>query len=354
MDFVGAFKRMAAVPLLQAPGWLTGAGYTPVAAPLSGAAALVTMAWLSARTLIAKRLERRWVLVLVGSGLFFFMTTNRVVFDFTYIHSHMLFALLLLTAVGLSWLALVEGEHRFLYLVGITLAALAVTRPEALIVIAVFLVPILSDSRLQIRDRLVITLPIASTTLIWYGFALLPKAADLEVSLGPPLGNVFLGLILVVFATTASLQWLRRLTRLSPWLMLGGLALLLAFHAASDPKVLAETIIAIGANVAFEGSWAAFWFVVAPLVIATMALGRVDSARLLNFGFAGFFLSLPLMAYLRGIAFRVGSGDSGNRMLMHVVPLLVIYLVVAAGDAAISQEKAGDAPSAVEGSRRPG
>jgi hypothetical protein len=51
------------------------------------------------------------------------------------------------------------------------------------------------------------------------------------------------------------------------------------------------------------------------------------------FGLFAFALIIPLLAYLRGSPFHEGPGDSANRMLMHIVPLLVLVVVLAAGRA---------------------
>ena len=59
---------------------------------------------------------------------------------------------------------------------------------------------------------------------------------------------------------------------------------------------------------------------------------------------------LVALAYLREIAYRATSGDSASRMLMHIVPVVVVYLMIAAGSAeraAFSQDPASDTPEVV-------
>lgn len=57
--------------------------------------------------------------------------------------------------------------------------------------------------------------------------------------------------------------------------------------------------------------------------------------RVLLLPMISFVLAIPVFAYLRGDAYRVGFGDSGNRMLMHIVFVVVLYLMLAAGAAAL-------------------
>jgi len=44
---------------------------------------------------------------------------------------------------------------------------------------------------------------------------------------------------------------------------------------------------------------------------------------------AGFFALFWASVYLRDAAYRVGAGDSGNRMLAHVILVVVLYCLVA-------------------------
>ena len=51
------------------------------------------------------------------------------------------------------------------------------------------------------------------------------------------------------------------------------------------------------------------------------------------FGLVGFALVIPILACLRGIAFQTHPGDSASRMIMHVVPLLILSILFASGEA---------------------
>jgi len=325
------------VPLIHTTGWITGDGYTPVLTPLFGAATIATMGWLSIRVLQAKRVSIKWQFLLLSAASLLLLTTNRFVTNLTYINGHMLFALLLLIAIGLAWLGLVEQEHRYLYVVGIALAGLAITRTEAMIVIALFLIPILSDRRMRTHDRLLVTAPAVGLASIWFGLVLPRHTPDSGVGSSVEFlyGNVIIALLLLAFAIVAGLPGLRKMVVLSPWLLIGGVLALLGYYTYGDPQILIQSISSIALNAAYWGFWGSFWYVVLPLTAAAMISGIVESDRLWNFGLIGFVLTLPLMAYLRESGYRVGSGDSANRMLVHIVPLLVVYLVFTAGQASV-------------------
>ena len=55
--------------------------------------------------------------------------------------------------------------------------------------------------------------------------------------------------------------------------------------------------------------------------------------RFILFGLAAFALILPILAYLRGSPFHEVPRDSANRILMHIVPLVALSVILAAGTA---------------------
>ncbi len=61
------------------------------------------------------------------------------------------------------------------------------------------------------------------------------------------------------------------------------------------------------------------------------AFVRVPGETTLRFPLTSFIPFAFLLAYLRGIAFRVGDGDSLNRMWIQLIPIAVLYLIVAIG-----------------------
>ncbi|MCH8899619.1 MAG: hypothetical protein IH942_03870 [Acidobacteria bacterium] len=348
LDNLQLVKQQLTVSLIQATGWVDGTGYSPVLSPLFGATTLAAIGWLAIRVMKRDRVPTRWQVALLAAAGALLLTTNRFVYNLTYVNGHLFLAMLLLIAVGLSWLAVTEGEHRFLYIAGIAFAAVAITRAESLMVIALFMIPIISTQQLTLRDRLVVTLPTAIVSATWFGLVLRPHLPGSGVGFTPLFGNVAIAVLLAVFASIAGVPRLRRVVRMAPWLTLGGAFLLLAYHIQSDPQLLLTSMNSMAVNAAYWGFWGFFWYIIPPLLIATIVIGNVDEDRLWNLGIAGFFLTLPLTGYLRGSAFRVGSGDSANRMLMHVVPLLILYLLLAAGRASINGNRQDDAPAATD------
>jgi hypothetical protein len=141
---------------------------------------------------------------------------------------------------------------------------------------------------------------------------------------------VVAGLVLLAAASgIASLDWI---TRTAPWVMIGVIAALLGVLAWRDPQMLLDSMVALAASMAVVGLWGTFWIVVPPLVFGAMILG-FPHERYIVTGLLAYPMIILILAYLRGSPYRDGSGDSGSRMLMHVIPLVLLVIVFAAGRA---------------------
>jgi hypothetical protein len=75
---------------------------------------------------------------------------------------------------------------------------------------------------------------------------------------------------------------------------------------------------------------------VTPILFAlAVVVVRIPLQRTFAYPLATWPLAILLFSYLREFdGYRLGAGDSGNRMMMHVALVLVLYLVIATGEAA--------------------
>ena len=81
------------------------------------------------------------------------------------------------------------------------------------------------------------------------------------------------------------------------------------------------------------------------LVTAWLVAPRQSSVALLLAPMPVYAVALLAFTYLRGGAYRVGTGDSGSRMLLHVVLVGALAVVLAVADSGAERD-----PS-VEGDR---
>jgi hypothetical protein len=122
---------------------------------------------------------------------------------------------------------------------------------------------------------------------------------------------------------------LARLRRHVPLLV--GLAVLTALAAAFllAPDHMLRSVRALETNtLGFERAlWGYTWWAILVLTLAVVALPGLPVGR-------GLFLGVPvsvalvlLLAYSR-VPYRIGMGDSANRMLVHFAPLALLFIVL--------------------------
>jgi hypothetical protein len=72
------------------------------------------------------------------------------------------------------------------------------------------------------------------------------------------------------------------------------------------------------------------WVAALGLLAVALLVQRVPDSRLWTVPILGFGLLYWLLPLLRDGAWRVGTGDSGNRILAHIIAVVVMFLVLAA------------------------
>lgn len=327
-------KRLIGVPLIHAPGNLSGEYYLASISPLIAGLVVALVAWF-AWTLLSTRLSR-WVAVgVIATGLLLLVSINRFVFNAFYLNGHLLFGLLLLALVGCSWLLAIDAKvsrNALLLVISLSIVAIVVTRAEGSILVGLALLPMLLATSTPFRFRWIPLAAFGATTIAWQTFV-----AFVYLGEGEKIPFSVTGLLLAGVAVLIAIPVLRwapvvKHGRAVLLLAEAGLWLLLLVLIVRDPDVFVASVSATVQNVVFgEGSWGASLVVLMVLLLVIAAFVRVPGETTLRFPLTSFIPFAFLLAYLRGIAFRVGDGDSLNRMWIQLIPIAVLYLIVAIG-----------------------
>jgi hypothetical protein len=172
-------------------------------------------------------------------------------------------------------------------------------------------------------------------TVLWYGWAIQGGFPRLTIEdRATVFGNLILGLGLLAVAAVAGSRRLRPLVRAIPLMPLLALAGMTVFYVVTDFDEVWTTLSALAVNMATEGLWSTMWWVVPFLVFGAYIAISFPFQRYFLLPLVTFATALPVFSYLRGGAYRVGFGDSGSRMLMHIVLVVALYLMLAASAAA--------------------
>ena len=326
--------RLLAVPLMHAPANMAGEFYLRAITPLLAISTALSLTWFCQESL-RNRMNNVWMIrlfALIGFSLL--LTINRFVYHAFYINGHMLNAALILFIVGGSWLLAIKAhipKRALLTLIFIAIMALAVTRPEASIFAALGLLPLLFSWSVPWKHRTILLAVLGLSITAWHGFlwfeytrAGLPVEASVT-------WMIVLGLAAIIFSPL--LAW-RRLEKISHQLLIIieiGLWLALAFMVFTNTSMFYRSSVAIVHNVFLNyGGWGVSLAVLGLLVLGVLVLTNFPNRIFLRFPLTTFIPVALLLAYLRSGAYRVGYGDSLNRMLIHFVPLIILFIVSAA------------------------
>jgi hypothetical protein len=280
------------------------------------------------------------VVRLVEVGAVLALATNHwYLFNALYLNGHVLFAawLLLIVMVTLDVVRDPDGEHRLALCVTSVLAvALTVLRPEGALVAVLALAPVVLERAVPRRWRGTLLAVTGIGVVLWHAAVLLPLFGDGTRSL--LLGMSALGVALLSAPVLLPVADRFRGRRPLVWLhaALWGAVLLGAVRA---PGITRSTAIAMIRNVTSDGLWGVSFWMLAGLIVAVLWTRQVPEQRVWVFPLATFLPLSLVLGFVRGGGYRIGSGDSLNRMLVHVLPLAVVTVGLAAGSRAVERRR---------------
>jgi hypothetical protein len=324
--------RQLTLPILHGT-WPREAGlYLRSLSPLIAISGLVSLAFFGERLLRARGVTAatRWVLVL-GSCVVL-ATNNRFVWHAFYVNGHLLFGVYVLLILGSGLLLASEPRSRPwpVVLVLASIAGLVPLRPESWTVAVIVIAPLVVSPAIALRDRRILLGGYGAITLL---HQLVTASVFLEGGRGlsaEVAGGIATGALALLAAWM--LPRLDGTLRRVPSLLLGHLAvwLLLALLAVRRPGILTDSLEATWANLTGEGLWGSSLLLLGAAAAVTLGLRRWPGRSFVAFPLVTFVPLAFVLAVARGSPYRVGDGDSLNRMWVHVLLLAVLGLVLAA------------------------
>jgi hypothetical protein len=319
-------NRQIGLPSLHALSWVGDRMHMASLGPVFGVSAFGFVAWL---LWTQARADRRRLLIVVVAGAFL-LSTNRFLYSWFYINTHIEMATFLLIGVVGIWLSAKEQLAGWGVPVGLALGAALLLRPDSPLFVAVLMV-VAAAAPIGWRSRWEIAIPVTLYWAVWYGLILIPHPhyQSYLSPTAPVVGNSAAILGGVALMCLAGVPWVRRLARHLDAAMLVLMVLGFGFLAARNLEVVADSASATVMNIEF-GFWLLTWPVLVGLTTVAVFRHRIPHGRVWTVSILGFGLLYWILPLLRDGAWRVGAGDSGNRLLIHFVAVVVAYVVLAA------------------------
>jgi hypothetical protein len=270
------------------------------------------------------------------------MTNDRMIWSVFALYPHLLVALLVLLIAGLGWVIAVTSEtttsnkidrEGLLAIQSMAIPALVVARPEGSVMAAVAMLPTLLCGGVTRKSRMLLLLVLALSVLAW-NLLLIKHATHQTLSVVGPLAIAAIGLIVAALLlapkANAYMAFLEERCFLIILLVEAALWMALLGAAVWNSQMLLTSIGATGQNLFYgAGGWGYSLIVIGVLVLVCAVAVRERQLIFLRFPVTSFIPLGFLLAYLREEAYRVGYGDSLNRMWIHILPLAVLFVVAA-------------------------
>jgi hypothetical protein len=251
-----------------------------------------------------------------------------VVFQAFYIHDHLFTSLFFFICVTSFWLANQTNNHAWNYFGSLAAIGLSLSRVEGPVFLFVILILALIQDQSSYRTRLLTYLPPIFVVIAW-NLAIVSAASSVVHALKPErvliLVAAYLGLaFLVVFSEW---NWSKKIFTHLKWLVPLGLVIIFIGFFILKPSHIWTNVASIASNMFHNGRWGMFWYFALLLAFFSILLPKIPNEDFFRTNILSFFIILIDLGGFRS-SFRLGWSDSANRMLVHIVPLLVFYLTM--------------------------
>ena len=317
------------LPQLMSAAVFLGDGYLYAAQPAFAFTFFALYFYLSKRVLGHLVTEKRLALILSVLSSLVLFSTYFIVFQFFYIHTNLISAAYLFLAVSAFWLAAVEGKDAWMTLGMLGLLGFSLARTEAPVFALPFLVLVISSGKIPYRIRLRTMLPYSFSLVAWYLYLLARMGEGTYILNRERTLVIIVSLIalalLVILSELKSIK--RYLLPHLPKIMLGVLVLALLLMVIHKPEHYRISVYALILNMLESGEWGMTWLVYWFLFVVSQAGPRFPQEDLFLYGVILFFALLLAIVYFR-VPYRVGWGDSANRIWTHILPITILYVLM--------------------------
>lgn len=259
------------------------------------------------------------------------LLSNLFIYSFFVIHTGMISALFLFL-FSAHWLWYVESQKEsHIFFAHVALLGFSLMRIESPLIGFVFLALFLNACNIEIKKKQIFMGSFLGIFFIWYSFLLfhIPMEHDLlgHAEIKIMLLFCFLGLIFVSLLTLNLFQKIfQYLTQNIILILVLGILGLIAYK----PTHMLLSFSHIIQNLFVTGSWGLCWYFLLTVYIYLRYVVKKSRLKELDFILivSGVYFLFTYAIVITRVPYRLGEGDSANRMILHIFPLVVFYISV--------------------------
>lgn len=279
-----------------------------------------------------------WLIATLSALLIF--SSSFMVFNFYYINNHMFTSVHFTLFFLLGWLAIYSRSEKMAVLTVLILLPTTLMRFENILFVISFSFLLASFMRSSQYTRYILMLSGAVVLIvsIAYYIALPYGTGGRFVGSDRMLQMAFLGFSTIMLAIIVTYikplwnTWLKYKSYI-PFLMLFFAILIVAKGFLFSFETAGVSVPIMIYNMLDNNIWNHFWYLIIFMFIFFLVLPDNGSYPYQLFFITGigiFILFTIELAHLRGSPYRIGAGDSANRMMVHIVPLIIAHFALKA------------------------
>jgi len=327
-----AFVQMAAYSL--------NVEYFKSVLPLSASSTVLLMVWLGRRLLLhfgQNNLVVVWGLPILGAAVL--VSSYPYFWGAFYMKTAPVYGLMIFVACVGAVLASVEREPRWLVITSLALLATISMRLEAGLTSLPILVAIFSIATIDINVRIRLIGPISLAFGGWYAFIIIMTFARgmfgvyelFAIGVLPGIFGVAVCTLVLSERMRTSLS-MNRAVMLLPWLMVVCLSGFIVAYGLTHQETAFKSLAQYGCYLGNPSLGATFfWAAAVALVLSAPFLtDRFPGETTFVFSIVGFLLVLAAIGVLTPWK-HCGTHDSTNRILAHIMPTVIFYIVIKYG-----------------------
>lgn len=255
-------------------------------------------------------------------------STYFMVFNFFYMNSHMLAAAYIYLFAYAGWMALETREENYLRLAGLLLVGYVFARLEAPLIAAVFAFVLATLCTGRLRGARWLTLPLV-VALLWY-LTLWQVVGEAASILSAPRFLQISGIMAVAAIAVAATEVRRLGPALRPLPIIAGILspAVVGVLFLVKPEHMRTSAGAMIDNFLETGLWTNFPTIILILGALLIVTRNVRHEQLFLLIVIFYIGELLLFGFLRSNPYRLGFGDSANRMLLHIAPVVMLWIVL--------------------------
>lgn len=275
--------------------------------------------------------QQKYKIKFILLSLSILLLSNLFIYSFFVIHTGMISALFLFLFV-MHWLWYENSYHNeHLIFASLALLGFSLLRIESPLIGVLFLFLLLSKQTISLKKKQSVLFFFLIIFIIWYFFLFfhIPTEHDL-------LGNKEITIMLLFFSLSLIFVGLLKFSyfqKLYNYLDNNLVYLFLVVTIGLilyAPKHMLLSILHIFQNLFVTGGWGLTWYFLTTLFIYIRYIKKIkrfSQLDKLEIIVMLYFLFTYIIVIAR-VPYRLGDGDSANRMILHIFPLIVFYLSV--------------------------